>query len=102
MEDVETDGEGDVVFGCCDRRRPVPISPLIVFEEGEVRRTDIYKQKLTKVGVVSARRVGQMPCPPPRVVDFSTSSDQSSAFRITWERGDSGAKRDLLNDLEWD
>lgn len=51
---METDGEGDVVFSCCDGRRGVLISLLMAFGEGEVRRIDMYKQKL-KVGVMSAR-----------------------------------------------
>lgn len=44
----------------------------------------MYKVRLKVARVVGVRRDGQMPCPP-RVVDFSTGSDQTGGVRKAWK-----------------
>ena len=69
MEEVEAEGDGDVVLLGCDGRRNVLESALIVGRAGRVcAAVDGARRGF---GGYELRPGGQMPCPP-HVGDFST------------------------------
>ena len=69
MEEVEAEGDGDVVLLGCDGRRNVLESALIVGRGGESAR--LLMVRGGGFGGYELRPGGQMPCPP-HVGDFST------------------------------